>query len=122
MPCAFAHRAVAGVGIGIAMAHQENKAGTSTPWPVIGGGLGALLGTLPDIIEPALHPNHRQVFHSVACYAGLAYLARRLYVWEPTNERQQVMRKMALIAISAYLIHLSMDALTSKSLPLVGKI
>ena len=28
------------------------------------GGFGAMCGSLPDLLEPAIHPNHRQFFHS----------------------------------------------------------
>lgn len=120
MACAFAHRVIAGAGIGIAIAYRESGAGAPTAWPLLGIGLGTALGTLPDIIEPAKHPNHRQFFHGVVFAAVLGYTAYKLYKWKPEEPWQEVVRMLGLIAISAYLIHLSMDALTPKSLPLVG--
>lgn len=122
MACGFAHRVVAGAGIGIAIAHKEFQEGESTAWPFLGSGLGALLGTLPDILEPADHPNHRQFFHGVLFAAVLGYLGYKLYKWKPEEPWQQALRMVGLIAISAYLIHLAMDATTPKSLPVVGSL
>lgn len=81
-----------------------------------------MLGTLPDLVEPAHHPHHRQFFHSVAFAALLGYLGYKLYRWKPDEQWQQVVRMLGLVAIGAYLVHLSMDAVTPKSLPLVGRI
>lgn len=121
MACAFAHRVVAGAGIGIAIAYRESQTGEQTVWPLLGCGLGATFGTLPDILEPADHPNHRQFFHSFLFAAVLGYLGYKLYKWNPEEPWQKAARMLGLIAISAYLIHLSMDFVTPKSLPLVGK-
>lgn len=121
MACALAHRVVAGTFIGVAIAHQESQMGESTAWPLVGGGLGALLGTLPDMIEPANHPNHRQFFHGLTFAVALGYLGYRLYKWQPEEPWQETLRMIGLIAIGAYLIHLAMDASTPKSIPIVGK-
>lgn len=122
MACAFAHRVVAGACIGIALAHQESQTSKQTTWPLVGGGLGATLGTLPDVIEPADHPNHRQFFHGWVFATMLAYSGYKLYKWKPEEPWQEIVRKVGLIAISAYLIHLMMDAGTPKSLPVIGKL
>ena len=122
MACAFAHRMVTGTVIGIAIAHKESRTGESTTWPLVGGGLGALLGTLPDILEPADHPNHRQFFHGLLFAAILGYLGYKLYKWKPEEPWQEVVRMAGLIAIGAYLIHLAMDASTPKSLPVMGRL
>lgn len=120
MACAFAHRAVAAAVIGGAITYRESQTGEQTAWPLLGCGLGAALGTLPDILEPAKHPNHRQFFHGWVFAATLAYAGYKLYEWKPEEAWQKTARMLGLIAISAYLIHLSMDSLTPKSLPLVG--
>lgn len=122
MACAFAHRVVAGAGIGIAIAYKESENGVSTVWPIAGGGLGAVFGTLPDILEPASHPNHRQFFHGLVFAGALGYTGYKLYKWRPEESWQEVMRMVGLIAISAYLIHLAMDATTPKSVPVVGQL
>lgn len=122
MACAFAHRVVAGAVIGIAIGYQESQTGESSAWPFVGGGLGALLGTLPDLLEPADHPNHRQFFHSLLFAAIIGYLGYKLYKWKPEEPWQEVVRMVGLVAIGAYLIHLAMDAVTPKSLPAVGRV
>ena len=121
MACGFAHRVVAGAGIGIAIAYKETQTGEATAWPFLGSGLGALFGTLPDILEPADHPNHRQFFHGLLFAAVLGYFGYKLYKWKPEEPWQQTLRMVGLIAISAYLTHLAMDATTPKSIPVVGK-
>lgn len=121
MACATAHRVVAGTVIGVAIAYKESQTGQSTAWPFAGSGLGALFGTLPDILEPADHPNHRQFFHGLVFAALLGYAWYRLYKWKPEEPWQKTARIVGLIAIGAYLIHLSMDATTPKSIPVVGK-
>jgi len=122
MACGLAHRVVAGSVIGVAIAHKESQDGVSTAWPVAGGGLGALFGTLPDVIEPANHPNHRQFFHGVFFAAALGYGWYKLYQWKPEETWQRTARMVGLIGIGAYLIHLMMDATTPKSVPLIGQL
>ena len=85
--------------------------------------VGAFLGRLTDMIELALgNPNHRQVFHSVAVLGLLAAGMHKVYYWEPQDEFEKIVRGVLLIGGSAYLSHLALDALTSKSLPLVGRL
>ena len=115
------HRLVAGAAIGIAWGHREQKAGRSTSWPIAGGALGAVLTAMPDYLEPALHPNHRQFFHSMTFALALVYGFKRLYDWQPQSRNGELGRKLGMVAISAYLIHLALDATTAKSLPLLGK-
>ncbi len=85
-------------------------------------GLGSLCGSLPDLIEPATNPHHRQFFHSVAF--GLLALEglRRIYRWQPEDDLNRAVRGLTLIAGGAYLIHLAMDSTTPMSLPLVGRL
>ena len=89
---------------------------------IASGGIGALCGSLPDLLEPAVHPNHRQFFHSVVFAAVLIEGGRRIYRWQPDNDWQRLVRGLALITGGAYLVHLAMDATTAKSLPLLGKL
>jgi len=122
MPNAVAHRVGAALALAIAAAHEEQKRCIQTTKPLAAAVAGAMLGTLPDILEPALHPNHREFFHSLAC-AGLIGLGiYHAYRWEPTTDGEEVMRFLLLAAGGAFLTHLAMDALTSKGLPLLGRI
>lgn len=89
---------------------------------VAAGTLGACCASLPDLLEPAIHPNHRQFFHSVAFGLMVAGGVTRVYQWKPAEPWQQLIRGAALIAGGAYLIHLLLDATTPKSLPLLGRL
>ena len=82
---------------------------------------GAALGKLPDWLEPALHPNHRQFFHSFAVLFAVGYGVKKAYDWKPETDLQRFLRGLALIAGGVYASHLILDAFTPKSLPLVGK-
>ena len=85
--------------------------------------IGAFLGRLPDMIEPSLgNPNHRQFFHSVAVFGLLGTGIYKLYHWDPQDNLDRVLRGLLLLGGAAYLSHLALDALTSKSLPLLGKL
>jgi inner membrane protein len=85
--------------------------------------IGALLGKLPDMIEPALgNPNHRQFFHSIAALGFLATGMHKVHHWEPQDDFDKVLRGILLVGGAAYLSHLLLDALTSRSLPLVGRL
>jgi inner membrane protein len=90
--------------------------------PFAAAALGAGCGTLPDLLEPPLHPNHRQVFHSVAFAALLGVGMYKTYCWEPETAGGQLVRSVLLITGAAYLVHLMMDATTEKSLPLLGRL
>jgi inner membrane protein len=83
------------------------------------GAVAASLPSLPDWIEPALHPNHRKFFHSVTCVMGIVYAMRRAYAWQPTTQADRLIRLALLAAGAAYLGHLALDATTAKSLPLI---
>lgn len=83
------------------------------------GTAASLLPSLPDLIEPAVHPNHRKFFHSVAFAFTLAYAMRKAYEWEAQEPWEKVARIAALVGGAAYLAHLARDAFTAKSLPLI---
>ncbi|MDT8383615.1 MAG: metal-dependent hydrolase [Gammaproteobacteria bacterium] len=101
--------------------YAEQKQGANTAEPVVNASLAAACGTLPDILEPAFHPNHRQLFHSVGFAVLLGYGLYSLWKWQPEDEGRQLARKLGLVIGGAYLVHLAMDASTPKSLPLFGR-
>lgn len=52
----------------------KDKSGVrSLPHPAITASLSAALATLPDFLEPAITPNHRQFFHSITLAAILGF-------------------------------------------------
>lgn len=91
------------------------------PHPTVAAPLSALLASLPDILEPAAHPNHRQFFHSVSFAALVGIGVIKAYKWEPSSPTQELLRSLALVAGSAYLLHLLADMFTARGLPLIGK-
>lgn len=130
-----AHRTGAGLAIGVIAAILEaqrvQSAGCQIPGPSekpefnmakVGSAsvLAAFLGTLPDVLEPATSPNHRQFFHSLAFAAMVGWGLHELWQWEPDEEWQGWLKSGLLVAGGAYLVHLAMDATTDKSLPLLG--
>jgi len=101
---------------------DEHHRGQATLRPLLDGAAGALLTSLPDKLEPAIHPNHRQFFHGVVFAAGVGYATYRAYKWQPTDDWERILRWLVIIGGVAYLTHLVLDAGTAKSLPLVGKL
>lgn len=122
MSCARSHAIGASLSVGMVITLDELRREELTPMPLVGGGLAGLMGSLPDWIEPANHPNHRQFFHSLLFALGLGYGMKKLYDWHPDDPWYRLARVLGLIAGGAYLTHLAMDACTAKSLPLIGKI
>lgn len=119
---AAAHQLTAGAFAGFLLAKKEQKAGQSTLEPVIGGFAAAILTKLPDLLEPATSPNHRQFFHSIVFASLLGLALHKLREWQPDDPAHKFWRKAGMLAISAYLVHLALDFTTAKSLPFIGKL
>lgn len=116
-----AHQVVAGFATGVFLAEKERQAGVQTAKPLVAGTAAAFFTKLPDMLEPATSPNHRQFFHSIA-FAGLLGLAfHELGKWQPESAGGEFLKTLGQVAIPAYLIHLFMDSFTEKSLPWVGR-
>jgi membrane-bound metal-dependent hydrolase YbcI (DUF457 family) len=78
---------------------------------------GAVFACLPDIIEPALHPNHRGLFHSCAAIGAISYASERIV---GSVGLTQDARMGVSVFSAAYISHLLIDAMTPKGLPLLG--
>lgn len=122
MSNAAAHKFGAAVTLYAAMAHEDARNGVTSNRPLAAACIGVTCGTLPDVFEPAFHPNHRQFFHSLAFAGIVGYGCYRLYQWKPENDTEKLMRFLLLTVSAAYLTHLAMDAFSTKGLPLVGRI
>ena len=83
---------------------------------------GYCFGTLPDLVEPAINPHHRQFFHSLVFAGLLSYGVYKLYQWHPQTTEEKILRAIGLAAGGAYLVHLALDATTRRSLPLIGRL
>lgn len=119
MANAAAHRLGAAVCVGGIALAAENKQEEPTAKPLIAGGLACLAGTLPDILEPACHPNHRQFFHSLAFAGMVGHGVYKAWQWKPESKTQEWLRIACMAVGGAYLVHLAMDATTPKRLPIV---
>ncbi|MGB2256314.1 MAG: metal-dependent hydrolase [Spongiibacter marinus] len=114
----------AGAVAAFAIAQHDSKNKT-TPLhhPAVAIPIGAYLGKLPDMIEPSLgNPHHRQFFHSLTVLGLLGVGMHKVYRWDPQDNVKQLLRGLLLLGGAAYLSHLALDALTSRSLPILGKI
>lgn len=89
--------------------------------PVAGATISAALATLPDLIEPASQPHHRQFFHSLVFASFVGYGVYKAYCWQPETPLEEFLRLAAILGGSAYLLHLAVDFTTARSLPLLGK-
>jgi inner membrane protein len=118
---AAAHQLTAGACVGMFLADRQQRTGEAGTHPVVGGLAASFFTNLPDLLEPATSPNHRQFFHSVLFAALLGAGLYQLHNWKPEEPAEKFWKAVAMIAISGYLAHLALDATTAKSLPLIGK-
>jgi len=77
---------------------------------------GAFVGILPDILEPAINPNHRSLFHSVALL--LMLVNGNSTIWQNENLTKDQKAAISLLS-AAYGSHLATDGMTKKGLPLL---
>lgn len=114
---------IAGALAGAGICLLDNASGREHQYDFFAAGVaGALAGKLPDKLEPALHPNHRQFFHSFLVFGMLGYGMKKTYEWVPESTPDIWIRRLLLVAGASYLSHLALDALTMKSLPIVGSV
>ncbi len=97
-------------------AHGGNKTIEKTAAASI---LAYNLGILPDLLEPAISPNHRQFFHSLAFLGMVGTGMYKLYKWEAEDELDKLIQFVLLTAGGAYATHLLMDSSTPKGLPVL---
>lgn len=115
------HRLAGAAALGAVAALLSPKREDAVPYAAAGCVGGYCFSTLPDLIEPATNPHHRQFFHSLVFAGALAYGLYKLYQWEPETPGYEVLRVVGLLAGGAYLVHLAFDATTKRSLPLIGR-
>ncbi len=122
MPNKSTHQFLAALGVGgtLLLTGEDNE--ETAPRAVGGAALAGLLTNLPDKLEPALNPHHRQFFHSYAIAGGIGLTGHSLIKWKPKDDLERVLRSILLVGCGAYLIHLATDSLTSRSLPILGKL
>jgi len=120
---AVPHMAIAGVsafGTVAVLKHQYPAA--RLPDPAFAGIVAALASGLPDLLEPATSPHHRQFCHSAAFAALVIAGMKKLYEWQPKTPGDALLRDVLLSIGFGYLAHLGADATTAMGLPLLGKL
>jgi membrane-bound metal-dependent hydrolase YbcI (DUF457 family) len=81
--------------------------------------VGGVFALGPDFLEPALHPDHRQFFHSLAALGLLCYGNYRALT-APTLRSDG---KLGVLVTSVgYAAHLLTDSVTPMSLPVLGRL
>ncbi len=108
-----------GAAVGILVATKNKETPEWLANPISGALVGSFAGRIPDLIEPATSPNHRQFFHSWMFLGLLGYGLKEVYDWQPDDKLLKVLRSTALIVGAGYLSHLVLDALTKRSLPII---
>ncbi|TGK00320.1 metal-dependent hydrolase [Leptospira langatensis] len=78
---------------------------------ILSASIGAIGGKLPDIFEPADHPNHRQGAHSVA-FMGFSYATLQEFK-EKYPEWELIIDPL----LAGYASHLVLDSKTPMGIP-----
>ncbi len=115
------HTAV-GALTGLAMAVGGDHSKGEDFNPLLAIGTSTAFAKLPDLIEPAIHPHHRQFFHSFGFLAMICYGLKKVYDWQPDDQSECFLRSLTLSAGAGYISHLVLDGFTPRSLPLLGKV
>ncbi len=106
----------------VALLLKDVQKGRPSMRPIGGSVLVALCTNIPDMLEPAHHPHHRQFFHSLV-FAGIVGSGmKEVSGWNPKTESGEFVKFCLLCAGAGILVHLAMDLVTPRSLPLVGKL
>jgi inner membrane protein len=118
MPNRAAHAILGGIfGVGAYLAYAKLKGQDPSVAGIIETGVvGAGAAILPDILEPAIDPNHRSFFHS---WAALGVLASAAVTGVRSPKLLNEVKPAVLAAAAGYGSHLLADATTPKSLPLI---
>ena len=119
---AAAHTAITGVSAFaiVSLIKHQNPA-ARLPHPCFAALVAALASGLPDVLEPANNPHHRQFCHSAVFAALITLGMKKLYDWIPTTPGEVLIRDTLLSIGFGYMAHLGADATTAMGLPFVGK-
>ncbi len=111
-----------GLLYGFARSLYHQKTGEKIDWQKVWasaliGACGGFVGSMiPDVLEPAIHPNHRGLAHSVAAGGGVGFQTVQWWL----NHGQSTDAKFLFLEACAvgYLSHLLLDGRTPKGLPI----
>jgi len=126
---------ICGAAASLGLAYQDDRADLLLE--ILGGLLGGWLGgRLPDLLEPATHPDHRAIFHSLTVGGGgnaaaiskvpqwQADLRARARECTAAGDHWGALLMNLLVGVVAglpagYVSHLVLDSTTPKSLPIL---
>ena len=94
-------------------AYQFNP-GEMIAMGLVGYGVGSLAGALPDVLEPAYHPRHRDIWHSWTTGAMLVAGAKKLNDHPAIPELGKLLTNTA---VTGYVMHLCADSQTPVGIP-----
>lgn len=118
---AATHVAIAGISaFGAVAVIKFQYPSARVPDPVFAGIVAALAAGIPDYLEPATSPHHRQFCHSAVFATALVAVMKNLYEWIPETAGEAILRDILLSIGFGYLAHLGADATTPAGLPWVG--
>ncbi len=83
-------------------------------------GAGFLSAAVPDVLEPAAHPHHRQLAHSATVGTALVKYAMTMCCAENVKWTPEQKTLVAAL-VAGYVSHLVADGCTPRGLPLLGK-
>ena len=86
---------------------------------LVSTGIGMLAAAAPDVLEPAVSPNHRAFGHSLTLGAGLVRLALTQCSKE-SGSWQEIEKILLAVALVSYLSRLVADGCTPRGLPLLS--
>lgn len=78
--------------------------------------IGGCFSLLPDLLEPATHPNHRDILHSIVVLAVLGYANFKGLQSDKLDDRQKT---LLAVTSAGYGSHLIADSLTPSGIPLM---
>lgn len=87
--------------------------------PFAGAIVGHFASRIPDLLEPATSPNHREFFHSWVAFSILGCGIYKTYKWKPECEWKKLLKLLLLVGGCAYASHLVLDSRTNRSLPVI---
>lgn len=120
---AAAHAVISGASaFAVVSIIRDRHPGARVPNPVFAAVVAAIASGLPDLLEPANNPHHRQFCHSAAFAALVTTGMKKLYEWMPATPGEALVRDALLSIGFGYVAHLCADGSTAMGLPLVGKI
>ncbi len=122
MPNGNNHRLLAALVIGGFSLSQNTGSEEALKRSLLHSSVAALATNLPDLLEPAINPHHRQFFHSMVFGGLVVYAGCKLYRWSPEERWERVARNLLLVGCGSYLLHLLADSFTPRGLPLVGRV